>query len=119
MKNQNLETREINKESLEDVLREALNKALNFGWSGWRIPIYLEDDGTVTLGGWASQGQWQPDEIELPVRVESWEMPNDYGENPDEADISEEVNRRVEFETNRIEEYFRYYPEEYPYQWAD
>jgi len=65
----------INYCSLVDCLIKAIVQAHDFCWTGWRIPIYLDEEtGLVSSGSWLSNNSWQPDAHELPVKVETWSM---------------------------------------------
>lgn len=76
----------INHDSLVDCIEEALISAEGFGWTGWRIPIYLDEEtGLVSSGNWLSNSSWQPDAHELPVKIESWLM-SDFGYEGKEVD---------------------------------
>lgn len=66
-------TMKIDESKLRDLLKTELKNALDFAWTGWRIPIYVEDDGSLSAGGWLSQGSWQPDAIEI-YSLETWNM---------------------------------------------
>ncbi len=68
-----LEKIQIDTESLRELLKKELYNALDFSWTGWRIPIYVEEDGTLGSGGWLSQGSWQPDALEV-YSLETWNM---------------------------------------------
>ena len=81
LKNQNIRTMEtkptieIDEESLRETLRDALKESLDFEWSGWRIPLYVDGEtGEVTSGSWLSNNSWQPDTIELPRIAERWTL---------------------------------------------
>lgn len=63
----------INIDQLENVLHQAFKDAHKFQWTGWRIPIYVNDDGEVHAGSWLSNNSWQPDLIEL-IGIERWDV---------------------------------------------
>lgn len=115
MRNAEIKLQKVSETSLREVLKKSLNEALDFDWTGWRIPIYVDSEGNCSSGTWLSQGSWQPDEVELPVRVESWRMPDEYGESPDEADVEYEIEERIEFIINKLQDDAKEYPHEYPY----
>ena len=65
----------INEDSLRETLINVLVKAEGSTFSGWRIPLFVNDDGTVSAGSWISQNSWQPDAIEVPhIKAESWNL---------------------------------------------
>lgn len=90
----------IDEQELRDVLAEALEQAYQFEMTGWRIPVYVANDGEVTTGSWLGQGSYQPDLHELPVRITSWDL----GYEADEYDISNEVDERVDFIIRHLKE---------------
>ena len=63
----------INLDQLETVLHQAFKDAHKFEWTGWRIPIYVNEDGEVHAGSWLSNNSWQPDAIEL-IGIERWDV---------------------------------------------
>lgn len=69
-----MKTITINKENLRNLLIEQIKRAEGFDWSGWRIPIYVTEEGELSNGNWLSNNSWQPDSIEIPVRVEGWHL---------------------------------------------
>lgn len=92
---------EIKETQLREILNEAFKEAFQFGWTGWRIPIFVENNGEVLKGSWMSQNSYQPDALELPVRIEAWDL--DF-ENPTEEDIDYEIEERVDFVLRQLNE---------------
>lgn len=87
----------ISEDNLKDTLREALQRAHKFEWTGWGIPIYVHDDGTTEAGGWLSNSSWQPGIIEL-CRVETWDC-EDMGYLPEEDYTLEEcIDNAIELD---------------------
>lgn len=111
-----MKTIKINRQSLESKLKEAYLKALDFDWTGWRIPIYIDEQtGQCSLGNWLSQSSWQPDMEELPITVETWNM-YDLGyvdKDFDDDDIHYEIDGKVDWYITQLE---LYYHEEYKYE---
>lgn len=91
----------IKETQLREILNEAFKEAFQFDWTGWRIPIFVENNGEVSKGSWMSQNSYQPDAIELPVRIEAWDL--DF-ENPTEEDIDYEIEERVDFVLRQLNE---------------
>lgn len=103
-----METYKIDEQSLRETLKSALREALYFEWAGWRLPIYLDEEtGQTSFGGWLSQGSWQPDAHELPIKIERWDM-SEYWDNDqykmvyDEYDVDYEVDERIAFILNKL-----------------
>jgi hypothetical protein len=106
----------INRQSLESKLTEAYQKALDFDWTGWRIPIYLDEEtGQCSLGGWLSISSWVPDKHELPINVVTWNMEEMGFENPDDEDLNYELNDKVNWYIDLLES-DHYVTEEYKYK---
>ncbi len=87
-----MEPIEIKENQLEEILREQIYNAKDFPLSGWRIPIYVDNDGEIIAGSWLAQGSWQPGKIEL-TSIKPWEMDQCYdykGNMVDEDDLNEE-----------------------------
>lgn len=106
----------INEEELRDVLKVEVSNAHQFSWNGWRIPIYVNEDETISSGNWLSNNSWQPDLYELPIKIKTWSM-SDYGydgeynnnidpgednSDYDDFDFDEVVNERVDFLINQL-----------------
>ena len=65
----------VNEESLRSILKVELENARDFNLQGgYRIPIYVDEEGNCTSGGWLSQNCYQPNAEELPKVVERWTM---------------------------------------------
>lgn len=109
---QEKKTIKINEDQLREVLTNEERNAHRFDWTGWRIPIFVEDDGSVSSGSWLSYNSWQPDVIELPVKVETWSMTdihNDYRDEDgndmfDEYDLEAEIEQRVDWKIKQLKE---------------
>jgi hypothetical protein len=110
----------VDRDELRKVLREELENAKDFDWSGWRIPIYVLEDGTITSGNWLSQGSYSPSTHEL-YGISSWSMDEitdkDGNEVEDETELSEEeyhdnlenhLDYLVDFHEDRIYEKIEY-----------
>lgn len=63
----------INKDQLREVLKEEIKNALDFDWSGWKIPIYVSENGKVSAGEWLSNNSYQPGAIEI-IGVKPWNI---------------------------------------------
>ena len=75
----------IKEDELRAVLKKELRNAYDFEWTGWRIPIYYnEETGRVSSGSWLSNNSHQPDILEL-TSIESWSI--DDVDNPNNEDI--------------------------------
>lgn len=85
-----MKTIKIDETELREILKTQLANALDFAWTGWRIPIYAEEDGRLSAGNWLSRGSWQPDAIEV-YSLETWNMSDiGYtGEYTDKEDLEE------------------------------
>ena len=75
----------------------------SFEWTGWRIPIYLDDiekddvgvhNYTFSAGSWLSNNSWQPDALEV-YKVECWII-DEYGLEED-FDVYEEVTNQANY----------------------
>jgi len=93
-------------------LQDEIKIAKNFGWTGWRIPIYakefdsieeLEEALTIkeeielslSFGDWLSNNSWQPGALEL-AGIETWSTEED--EDDDEwmiNEIAESIYERI------------------------
>lgn len=60
------------REKLEEALKLAEGHPGNFT-SGWGYPIYVSENGTLSIGGMISNNSWQPDAIEV-IRVSNWNV---------------------------------------------
>lgn len=68
--------------SLRELVLEQMILAESFEWTGWRIPIYLdniskddigEQKYTFSAGSWLSNNSWQPDVLEV-YKIEHWTL---------------------------------------------
>jgi hypothetical protein len=111
----NKKTYQINKDSLTESLKEAYLNTLDFSWTGWRIPIYLDEDSFETsTGSFLSNNSWQPDTHELPLNVLTWNMSDlGYDDNYTDDDVDNEIDEKINWYINSIEDY---YDEEYEYK---
>lgn len=103
---------EIKRESLVNILKDSFKKNIsdNFNWTGWRIPIYLnEEEKTISSGNFLSNTSWVPDLHELPIKVETWNMGDLGYEEYDEEDISYEIDNKIDFYIKQLEEYYDEY----------
>lgn len=95
----------IIKEDLRETLKKEFENARNFEWSGWRIPIYLNSDGTTSSGSWLSRNSWQPDAHEIPVRVEAWTLDDiEDGMESTEENIEHAIEQLVDLEIEQLSE---------------
>lgn len=98
-------TIKISEDELRMVIKEALKMAYDFSWSGWRLPIFLEDDNELKIGNWLSVGSWQPG-IEEIYSVESWTIDNwfdSYGNQVEKEILSkEEIDQNIECEIDNF-----------------
>ena len=71
--------------SLRELILEQMILAESFEWTGWRIPIYLDDiekddvgehNYTFSSGSWLSNNSWQPDDLEV-YKIERWTLDED------------------------------------------
>jgi hypothetical protein len=115
---------EINEDTLRETIRKELRNALDFDWSGWRIPIYIDiPSGEITTGGWLSQGSYDPVAYEF-YSISPWSIdfeeycdegmtPDDMTEEEKEDTIRHEIDLAEEFHISRIKnEIIRYANEE-------
>lgn len=73
----------LSEEDLRDVLIEQIKYAADFDFqTGWRIPIFLHEDGHLEAGEWLSNNSYQPGLIEI-ISVEPWDTSLFTEENPD------------------------------------
>ena len=88
---------------LRSLVLEQMILAESFEWTGWRIPIYLDDISkddvgeksyTFSAGSWLSNNSWQPDELEI-YKVERWEIDEDGLE--EDFDRDEEVANQADY----------------------
>ena len=79
----------INRDELIEILASCFKKTLNMEMSGFGIPIYLNNDGSVEAGGFLSDNSWQPGAIEI-YRVRRWES------NEDEQGIIFEIDDMID-----------------------
>jgi hypothetical protein len=86
----------VDRDELRKVLREEIENAKDFEWSGWRIPIYVLEDGTVTSGSWLSQGSSSPSTHEL-YGIKTWSM----------DEVTDKAGNKVEDETELTEEEYQ------------
>lgn len=64
----------INKKELRKAIEEQIKIAADFEWqSGWRLPIFFDEENGITKGGWCSQGTWQPGTTEI-VSITPWSI---------------------------------------------
>jgi hypothetical protein len=110
-----IKTIKINKDKLKNTIKLALRHALDFNWSGWRLPIFANDDGELEIGSWMSQGSWQPGANEL-YSIEPWEIdewydsqglvPNkeELSEDDIEENIVENVDDLIDFHIEGVED---------------
>jgi len=89
---------EVDESELRSVLRNSLESAKDFDWSGWRIPIYILEDGTVTSGDWLSQGSCSPSAHEI-YGVKSWSMDEVIDKEGNELEDENELTKE-EYESN-------------------
>jgi hypothetical protein len=89
---------EVDESELRGVLRESLESAKDFDWSGWRIPIYVLEDGTVTTGDWLSQGSYSPSTHEI-YGIKSWSMDEVIDKEGNEVEDETELTKE-EYESN-------------------
>jgi hypothetical protein len=88
----------IDEDQLREVLKSEIENALDFSWSGWRIPIYVADSGKVSAGNWLANNSYQPGVMEL-IGIEAWNIEWDiYADQLDcesEKDITEEDRKDI------------------------
>ena len=95
---------QVSENSLRIALDEALHEARNFDWTGWRLPLFVDEDGEVSVGSWMSQGSWQPGAEELPIKIEGWSMEDlgyeeateDESQSYDTNDVAGEIDLMVD-----------------------
>lgn len=89
----------IKEESLREALKDALEQMHQYEWTGWRIPIYLDEEtGAVSTGSILSNSSYQPDEHELPFHIETWSMDDIINDGDwDEIDMEHEINERIDY----------------------
>lgn len=102
----------ITQSDAEKVIKEAIEQAHQFDWTGWRLPIFVNEDGSLEVANWLSDGSWQPDAVELPLKITAWCMSSIEGTYTDEdgndiyneEDFEWEVENRVDFEIKKLKE---------------
>jgi hypothetical protein len=99
----------VREESLREVLRVELETARDFEWSGWRIPVYVSEDGICSAGGWLSNNSWQPGIEELPKVVEPWTMADreyeEFTADDVECEIEDIIDRYIDQVLTEDEKY--------------
>lgn len=99
---------QVSEDKLRETLEQAYNHANDFDWSGWRLPIFLSDDGELSIGDWMSVGSWQPGVLEI-TSVERWtltELWPDFEGEISEDDIEAAIDEMVDFHIKQLEEDF-------------
>jgi len=96
----------INEQELRDILIEAVKEAYKFDWTGWRIPIYIDEQGEISKGSWLNNSSWQPGIEELPITVETWEIPLLYDDIYDDTSFEYEVEEMVDFKIKQLRNYY-------------
>ena len=98
-----MKTYKINREQLEDLLREQYKEMRDYPDSGIRTPIFFNTENkSVYAGGYLSVGQWVEGRVELPVRVTTWTTDET---EPDETDIEWYVDNMVEQAIRDLDSY--------------
>ncbi len=99
-----MRTINIIKNSLEKSIREAYLKTLDFELSGWRIPIYInEQKGECSIGNFLSDNSHQTDLHELPIHVVRWTMDEMGFDNYDDNDLEYELKEKIDWYIELIE----------------
>jgi len=76
-----MKTIKIDYDELFLALQKEIENARDFGWTGWRIPIYVDEKGHVYAGDWLSRGSYQPGTIEI-YSIKRW-LTSDWVEDED------------------------------------
>lgn len=92
----------VNEESLREVLKKELENARDFDMSGWRIPIYVNEEGKCFAGSWLSNNSWQLEEEELPKVVEPWTMSDREYEEFSEEDVNYEIGEIIDWYISNV-----------------
>lgn len=96
----------VKEANLRKALEEAFHDTKDFEWSGWRLPVFLSEDG-ISVGDWLSNNSYQPGAIEI-ASVERWSLSehwSDYeGNNDDEDSIAVAIDELVEKKIEQLQE---------------
>jgi len=105
------QTIKIDESSLRKKIEEALKLAEGHPGdftSGWGYPIYVNENGSLHIGGMLNNSSWQPDAIEV-VRVNNWNVEDDNDTEYDEDWTREDEvdaaisNYLVDYYVNKVE----------------
>lgn len=98
----------VNEDELENVLKNEIENAMNFSWHGWRIPIFVTENGKIIAGNWMNKNTYNPELYEI-IGIKPWseneiEFFNEEGEIVEKEQLTQEkiddiLNDVIEFET--------------------
>ena len=101
-----MKTLKIDRNELENVLNEQIHIAMNFPWTGWRIPIYCNDKGELSPGNWLSYNSYQPGSLEI-YSIERWLLSDmTDNDNADESEIDDIVELMTDEVIRNIDEFW-------------